>query len=423
MTPTGLQTDVTTTEKRKILISGASIAGPALAYWLHRYGFAVTVVEKAGALRDGGYPIDVRGTATEVVRRMGILPRLRDAHIDSRRCTFLDADGSPLAAVHPRALGSVEGQDLEVRRGDLAAALYAIVRDDVEFLFGDSVDALDQSGRGVDVTLHSGRRRTFDLVVGADGMHSGTRTSLFGPEEQFHRYLGYCFAIFTMPNTLGLSHELVLWNSPGRAAALYAVGGDDELHAFLNFHRPEVPLDALRNPGAQRDLVATVFADAGWKVPAMVDAMREADDLFFDTAGQIRMPHWSRGRVALVGDAAYAPSFLTGQGSSLALVGAYMLADALARHQDHTAAFAAYERGIREFVAMNQALVDKGAARLFPTTVRALEQRNTMLRELVTMPAPAARPAHSALALPELPDRARPGVRGLSVDPGERPGR
>ena len=133
----------------------------------------------------------------------------------------------------------------------------------------------------------------------------------------------------------------------------------------------------------------------------MVDAMRDADDLFFDTAGQIRMPHWSSGRVALVGDAAYAPSFLTGQGSSLALVGAYMLANALATNRDHTAAFAAYERDVREFVAMNQALVDNGAATLFPTTVRALEQRNTMLRDLVTMPSAPARPAYSALTLPE----------------------
>ncbi|MCL7378249.1 FAD-dependent monooxygenase [Streptomyces sp. 35G-GA-8] len=402
MTPISPSMDMRTTVKREVLISGASISGPALAYWLHRSGCAVTVVEKAGAPRDGGYPIDVRGTATEVVRRMGILPRLRDAHIDSRRCTFLDADGGKVASVSPSAVaGSVEGQDLEVRRGDLTASLYAIVRDDVEFLFDDSIHTLDQSERGVDVTFHSGRRRTFDLVVGADGMHSSTRESLFGPEEQFHRYLGYCFAIFTMPNTFGLSHELVLWNTPGKAAALYAVGDNDELHAFLNFHRPEPPLDALRNPDAQRDLVATVFADAGWEVPGIVDAMRDADDLFFDTAGQIRMPHWSSGRVALVGDAAYAPSFLTGQGTSLALVGAYMLANALATNRDHTAAFAVYERGLREFVAMNQALVDNGAATLFPTTARALERRDTMLRDLVTMPSAPARPAHSALTLPE----------------------
>ncbi|GHC51567.1 FAD-dependent monooxygenase [Streptomyces flavofungini] len=402
MTPDGLPMNVRTAAHRRVLISGASIAGPALAYWLHRSGFAVTVVEKAGALRGGGYPIDIRGTAVEVVRRMGILPRLRDAHIDSRRCTFLNADGSELASLKPSTVaGSVEGQDLEVRRGDLAAILHALVRDDVEFLFDDSIDVLDQSGPGVDVTFRSGRQRTFDVVIGADGMHSHTRESLFGPEDRFHRYLGYCFALFTMPNTFGLSRELLMWNSPGKAAALYAVGDNDELHAFLTFHQPAPPSAALRHPDAQRDLVAEVFADAGWEVPRMVEAMRAADDLFFDTAGQIRMPHWSRGRVALVGDAAYAPSFLTGQGSSLALAGAYLLADALAAHRDHTAAFAAYEHGTRDFVAMNQALVDNGAAALFPTTARALEQRDTRLRGLVTMPAAKARPAHSALTLPE----------------------
>lgn len=402
MTRTDLLRDIRTTPRRKVLISGASIAGPTLAFWLNRYGFAVTVVEKAGTLRGGGYPIDVRGTALEVVRRMGILPRLRDAHIDLRRLTFLDGDGSEVASVNPHTVtGGVAGQDLEVRRGDLANALYTAVRDDVEFLFDDSIATLDQSsGHGVDVTFRGGSRRTFDMVFGADGLHSRTREFLFGPEEQFHRYLGYCFAGFTMRNTFGLSHETIMWNIPGRAAALYAVGDNDDVHAFLNFAHPEPPYDAFRNSEAQRDLVAAVFADAGWEVPGMLAAMRDADDLFFDGVSQIRMPRWSSGRVALVGDAAYAPSFLTGQGSSLALVGAYMLAGSLA-DRDHAAGFAAYEHNIREFVTVNQDQVGEGDATLFPTTARALEQRNDMLRNLSAMPSAEGRPAHSALTLPE----------------------
>ncbi|MEU1303802.1 FAD-dependent monooxygenase [Streptomyces shenzhenensis] len=401
MTHTDPLRDIRTTPRRKVLISGASIAGPALAYWLHRHGFAVTVVEKARTLRGGGYPIDVRGTALEVVRRMGILPRLQDAHIDLRRLTFLDGDGREVASVNPHTFtGGVAGRDLEVRRGDLTDALYAAVRDDVEFLFDDSIDTLDQSGHGVDVSFRGGSRRTFDMVFGADGLHSRTREFLFGPEEQFHRYLGYCFAVFTMRNTFGLSHETVMWNTPGRAAALYAVGDNDEVHAFLNFAQPEPPFDAFRNPEAQRDLVAAVFADAGWEVPGMLAAMRDADDLFFDGVSQIRMPRWSGGRVALVGDAAYAPSFLTGQGTSLALVGAYMLAGSLAE-RDHTAGFAAYEHDTREFVTVNQGLVGEGGASLFPTTARALEQRNDRLRKLSAMPSAEGRPAHSALTLPE----------------------
>lgn len=252
-----------TAPRRSVLISGASIAGPALAFWLNRHGYEVTVVEKAGTLRSGGYPIDVRGTALDVVERMGILPQLRDAHIDLRRITFLDADGDEVTSLHPHAVtGGVTGRDLEIRRGDLTDALYMAVRDDVEFLFNDSIDTLDQSGPGVDVTFHGGGSRRFDMVFGADGMHSRTRDTLFGPEERFHRHLGYCFAVFTMPNTLGLSHETVMWNTPGRAAAVYAVGDDEEVHAFLNFAQPEPPYDAFGDPKAQRALLADVFADS-----------------------------------------------------------------------------------------------------------------------------------------------------------------
>ncbi|MGW9458921.1 FAD-dependent monooxygenase [Streptomyces globisporus] len=389
--------------RRTVLISGASIAGPALAFWLNRYGFAVTVVEKAGALRGGGYPIDVRGTALDVVRRMGILPRLRDAHIDLRRLTFLDEDGAEVASIAPHTVtGGVAGADLEVRRGALVGALHSAVRDDVEFLFDDSIDTLDQHRHGVDVTFRRGGGRTFDLVVGADGLHSHTRGLVFGPEERFHRYLGYCFAGFTLPNTFGLVRETTLWNAPGRAAVLYAVGDGDDVHGFLNFARPQPPLDAFRNPEVQRDLVEAVFADAGWEVPGMLTAMRAADDMFFDVVSQIRMPRWADGRVALVGDAAYAPSFLTGQGSGLALVGAYMLAGSLAAEQDHTAAFAAYERDSRPFVTLNQDLVGTGDALLFPTTARALEERNALLRGLAaTPPAAEGRSAHAALVLPE----------------------
>jgi len=392
---------MTNPAKGTVLVSGASISGPALAFWLNRYGFAVTVVEKAEALRGGGYPIDIRGTALEVVRRMGLLPQLQAAHIDSRRLTFLNPDGSRITSVRPDAIvGGVEGRDLEVRRGDLAETLYGAVRDDVEFLFNDSIATLDEHDHGVDVRFHSGTQRTFDLVFGADGLHSHTRGLVFGPEEQFHRYLGYCFAGFTMRNDFGLSHEGVLWNVPGRAAALYAVGDSDDLHGFLNFALPEPPFEAFRSPDAQRDLVASVFAGDQWHIPRMTAAMRTADDLFFDVISQIHMPRWSAGRVALVGDAAYAPSFLTGQGSSIALVGAYMLAGELGGRPDHTSAFTAYEHGVREFVEMNQALVSEGNAALFPSTPEALAERNDALRRLTYLPGEQGRPEHSALTLP-----------------------
>ncbi|GHE31220.1 MULTISPECIES: FAD-dependent monooxygenase [Streptomyces] len=398
-----------TSTPRRVLVSGASIAGPALAYWLDRYGFEVTVLEKAAAVRGGGYAIDVRGTAREVVDRMGLLPRLRKAHIDTRRISFLDAAGDTVGAVRPEQFtGGESGLDLEIRRGDLADALYEPLRDRVEFLFGDSIATLDDDGDAVHVVLDSGIRRTFDLVIGADGLHSNTRRLVFGPEEPFHRYLGHVFAGFTLPNDFGFSHEAFLWSEPGRTAAVYAYEPHEPVHGFLTFVRETPPLEAFRDPRAQRDLVASHFPEQVWEVPRLVAAMRTAEDLFFDIVSQIHMPSWSHGRVALAGDAAHATSFLSGQGSSIALVGAYILAGELASHTDHSAAFAAYERRMRPFAEDNQALASGGSPIVTPRTRAEVDARNALLRdseamtrELSTPGAETRRATHSALTLPD----------------------
>ncbi|MCS0605541.1 FAD-dependent monooxygenase [Streptomyces sp. LP11] len=394
---------------RRVLISGASIAGPALAHWLDRYGFEVTVVEKAATVRGGGYAIDIRGTAREAVDRMGLLPRLRAAHVDTQRVTFLDAAGETVGSLAPEQMtGGTAGLDLEVRRGDLADALYTPLRDRVEFLFGDSIATLDDDGDAVHVAFDSGARRTFDLVIGADGLHSNTRRLVFGPEEPFHHYLGHVFAGFTLPNEFGLGHEAVIWNEPGRSAALYAHEPSERVHGFLTFTRETPPFEAFRDPGAQRDLVTARFPERVWHLPRLVAAMREADDLFFDIVSQIHLPKWSHGRVALAGDAAHATSFLSGQGSSVALVGAYVLAGELATHAGHEEAFAAYERRMRPFAERNQALATSGGTVVTPTTREQLEARNAVLREpgaqaraLVTAGAEEGRTAHSGLVLPD----------------------
>ncbi|MBJ6648072.1 FAD-dependent monooxygenase [Streptomyces sp. BSE7-9] len=402
-------TPTPTSAPRRVLVSGASIAGPALAYWLDRYGFEVTVVEKAGAVRGGGYAIDIRGTAREVVNRMGLLPRLREAHIDTRRISFLDAAGHTVGAVQPEQLtGGESGQDLEVRRGDLADALYAPLRDRVEFLFGDLIATLDDDGNAVHVVLDSGTHRTFDLVIGADGLHSHTRRLVFGPEEPFHHYLGHVFAGFTLPNELGLAHEAFIWSEPGRSAVVYAYEPSEPVHGFLTFVRDTPPFEAFRDPRAQRDLVASQFPEQVWQVPRLVAAMRTSEDLFFDIVSQIHMPAWSHGRVTLVGDAAHATSFLSGQGSSVALIGAYVLAGELATHADHTEAFAAYERRMRPFAERNQALATAGGTIVTPTTRAQVDARNALLRdpeamakELATAEAEERRATHSSLTLPK----------------------
>ncbi|MCX4399693.1 FAD-dependent monooxygenase [Streptomyces sp. NBC_00264] len=391
---------------RRVLISGASIAGPALAYWLDRYGFEVTVVERAPTVRRGGYAIDIRGTAREVVDRMGLLTRLREAHVDSRRITFVDADGETIGSLRPEQMtGGKAGFDLEVRRGDLADILCTPLLNRIEFLFDDSIAALDDEGDAVHAVFDSGARRTFDLVIGADGLHSNTRRLVFGPEEPFHHYLGHIFAGFTLPNEFGLAHEAAIWNVPGRGAVLYAHEPSEPAHGFLTFTRRTPPFDAFRDPKAQRALVAAHFPERVWHLPRLVEAMREADDLFFDVVSQIHMPTWSCGRVALAGDAAHATSFISGQGSSVSLVGAYILAGELATHTDHGDAFAAYERRMRPFAERNQALATEGGTVVTPTTQEQIDARNAVVRDpqagRETPSAEEGRAAHSVLVLPD----------------------
>ncbi|MEV6635478.1 FAD-dependent monooxygenase [Actinoplanes sp. NPDC051470] len=393
----------------KALISGASIAGPTLAYWLHRYGWEVTVVEKAPTVRGGGYPIDVRGTALDVIDRMGVLPQVRAAHINSRKLTFFAPDGKVAGSMDPEKLtGGVARRDVELPRGDLTSILYAAVRDDVEWIFSDSIAAIDDHGDGVTVAFDKHRTEDFDVVIGADGLHSNTRRLTFGPEDQFNHYLGYCFAGFTIPNDLGLAHEGLLWSTPGRMAAIYAPGCSPTLHGFLMAKRPIPPLAELRDVAAQRALMTEIFGGEGWLVPRLLDGMRAADDVFFDVTSQIRMPVWSRGRVGLAGDAAHAPSFFSGQGSSIALVGGYVLAGELASAPPEVA-FKTYEQKTRDFVRQNQALADDGASMLAPSTTRALWFRNHVLLKVAPLLEATGltgrdiRAATTALTLPDYP--------------------
>ena len=396
-------------KSRSALISGASIAGPALAYWLDRYGFDVTVVERADAIRSGGYPIDVRGTAIDVVERMGVLSRLRATHVDTRKLRFVDVDGNPIATITPESLsGGVTNRHIELPRGELTSVLYDLTRDrKVRYRFNDSIDALHEDGAGADVRFRSGAEQRFDIVIGADGMHSNTRALVFGPEAPFNRYLGFCFNLFSLPNDLGLSHEAVLYAEPGRVAGVYAVGDSRTLLAFLNFATEEPPFHSNTDVDKQRQRTAEIFSHGGWEVPRLLAAMQRADDLFFDTVSQIHMPRWSSGRVALVGDAVHAPSFLSGQGSSLALVGAYVLAGELASHADAVDAFASYERIVRPFMESNQALASrKGGTLLMPRTREELDARNATLAAMETSgKAPSysehSRQVHNSLRLPD----------------------
>jgi 2-polyprenyl-6-methoxyphenol hydroxylase-like FAD-dependent oxidoreductase len=332
---------------KHVLISGASVAGPALAYWLHRHGMRATVVERAEAVRPGGLAVDFRGTAMRVLDRMGILDELRAHATHAGDAIVVDADGTPIATMH----GEIFAGELEVLKSDLTRILYDLTKDDTEYVFGDTVTALDQGPGGVRAEFERGGPRTFDLVVGADGLHSRVRTLAFGPKADFTHPMGYAFATYGMPNYLGLDHSGLSHVAGDRSVNVFASRHDAEARVMFMFPATDVP----RNREAQQEAVRTAFARVGWEAPELLAAMPAAGDFYFDELSQIVLPTWSSGRVALVGDAGYCASPMSGRGTSQALLGAYVLAGELARHDGHEAAFAEYEHALRDYVAATQA--------------------------------------------------------------------
>ncbi|GAA2148025.1 FAD-dependent monooxygenase [Actinomadura napierensis] len=342
-----------------VLISGASIAGPALAYWLDRYGFEVTIVERAPAMRPGGQAIDVRGPALDVADRMGVLDAARALATDLRGMSIVGQDGEEVFSTTERTAsgGDLASPDVEVLRDDLAELIVGAGGDGIEYLFDDSIAGMEQDDETVRVIFHGGTTRTFDLVIGADGLHSNVRRLAFGPEEAFLRHLGAYLGVWTAPNLLGLDGWQTIFPVPGNAwgAMAMSVRGNGELRVYMGFDSPEpVPYDP-RDVQDQKRLLASRFADATGAIPGLLETMDGAPDFHFDAMAQIHMDSWSKGRVALLGDAGYCGSPASGQGTSMAMVGAYVLAGELkAAGGDHRAAFAAYEAELRDFVTANQ---------------------------------------------------------------------
>lgn len=358
----------------KVLISGAGIAGPALAYWLARRGVRPTVVERTPTLRVGGHAIDIRGVAVDVVEQMGLLPAIRDARTHIHTLSLVRGAGKRTIDVDiPRAQRG--SRDVEIVRDDLVKILYDASKADAEYVFGDSISAID----GTRVTFASGSTRDFDLIVGADGQHSVTRRIAFGDEAEFARRVGAYLTIFSLPNVLGLEDRAMLYNVPGLAVAYYTMVGNARAKALLVYRGTEHDID-LRDEVALKTSLRTRFGALGWETRRFLDAMESTPDFYFDEIAQIHMPRWSQGNVVLLGDAAHGPSPLSGQGTSLALVGARVLADELAENGDASAAFAAYERRMRPFVKQNQELAGSGIKVLLPGSRLGIALRNTAMR-------------------------------------------
>ncbi|WP_329494308.1 FAD-dependent monooxygenase [Kitasatospora herbaricolor] len=364
---------------RSVLVSGAGVAGPALAYWLARHGFRPTVVEKAANPRSSGNPVDVRGDALPVVEAMGVLPQLHAAATSATSMRLLDASGRSIARLPLPGNGAgAERREVEVPRGDLAAVLHRAARSEAEFLFGDSIAALRQDGHGVDVTFDRAAPRRFDLVVGADGLHSHVRRLAFGPEREFVRPTGILVATLPLGEPADHPHEVHIHNAPGRLVSVHPSRGA-ALAAFI-FRRPDLTAFDHHDTGLHRRILTESHAGLGWRVPALLDRVASTDELYFDSVSTVDLPSWSRGRVTLLGDAASCVSLL-GDGSSLAVAGAHTLAAALAEHPaDHAAALARYEAAHRARVTPKQRGIKRSAALLVPATRLGLGARNLAAR-------------------------------------------
>jgi 2-polyprenyl-6-methoxyphenol hydroxylase-like FAD-dependent oxidoreductase len=373
-------------KNRTVLVSGAGIAGPALAYWLRRHGFVPTVVETAPALRPGGQTVDLRGAGRTVVERMGLMSTVHAACVDQRGVAYVDATGRHLAEMSVDALDGVGiVSDVEILRGDLVAVLADTTRD-VEYLFGRRVTALREHADDVEVTFSDGGVRRFDLFVGADGPHSGIRELAFGPEAALTRPLGGYMTWFSAPDDVGIDGWMVMYNEPGLVATMRPDRNPGRMKAGLSFLSEPLAYDR-RDLAAQRRLVAQRFANSSGPAPALADAMASADDFYLDAVLQVHMDHWSVGRVVLLGDAGYCPSPLTGMGTSLALVGAYVLAGELARADgDHERAFRAYAERMRPYVRQGQELPPGGIEGYMPRTRRAIRLRVLSLRLMISRP-------------------------------------
>jgi 2-polyprenyl-6-methoxyphenol hydroxylase-like FAD-dependent oxidoreductase len=373
---------------RDILISGASIAGPALAYLLREAGYNPTIVERAPALRPGGQTVDLRGAGRTVIERMGLMPGARALSLHQNGLAVVDERGRRVAEMPSDAFGG-EGvvSEIEILRGDLAQLLYDATLPYTEYIWDDTITSLEQDDDGVTVTFENRPPRRFGLVFGADGLHSVTRSLAFGPESLYLKPIDCYTAWFTCEVDIDLDDWYLMHNTPGGLVSSARPGRlPGEVKAGLSFRSKPFPYDR-RDTDAQRKLLAERFAGAKWVAPKLIDAMHTAQDFFFDSMSQVHMDRWSRGRVALLGDAACCPTPLTGLGTSLALVGAYVIAGELAAARgDHRVAFARYEEVMRPYVTTSQELPPGGTAGFAPMSAAGIWLRTASMRMMNQWP-------------------------------------
>ncbi|KKX50894.1 MULTISPECIES: FAD-dependent monooxygenase [Sphingobacterium] len=334
-------------EKRKVLVSGASIAGPTLAFWLHRFGFDVTIVERAGELRLGGQNIDVRDEAQKVVQLMGLEDEIKAANTGELGIRFVDANHH-IIAEFPKTNSGFGTAELEILRGDLAQILFNATKDNVSYMFGDQILALQEEENKVNVTFKNSAPRSFDLVIAADGIRSTTRKLMFG-DEPILKYIGVYCSYLTIPRIDSDTAWAYWYNAPESRVLNLRPDNVGTIRASFSFLSPEKGYENL-DLSEQKEILRQKFTDAGWQATRILKGLEQSTDVYFDSISQVKAQSWTTGRCAMVGDAAYCPTPMTGMGASLSIVGAYVLAAELGRHSDHQDAFDAYEKLMRPYV-------------------------------------------------------------------------
>lgn len=367
---------MTASQRKTVLISGASFAGLTSAFFMHRLGFDVTIVEIAAQLRTGGTPVNIRDDTIDIVKRMGIFDAIRANRLDLRQWDFKNADDRTERSMVVRAEDEPQGDDdYEIERDVLMQILYSAVSDDCEIVFGDTIVALTETDL-IDVTFKHGSRRQFDLVLGCDGMHSRVRELCFGPEALHMHFLEQYFAISIVDKLLITPDTAQMFNVPGKVIMLNAYKNKTDI--ILGFiSDSEIAYD-YRDETQQRRIIVDQFQNIGWRAAEMLGEMAQADNFYFDKLCQIRMPAWSCGRIALVGDAAYCPSPGAGRGGSLAIDGAAALATAMAAADgDYALAFRRYDEQFRPFIEQVQADAARTVREsLIPQTDEDIRARN-----------------------------------------------
>ena len=369
----------------KVLISGAGIAGPTLAFWLSRYGLEVTIVEKASQFRTGGYIIDFWGVGFDVADRMGLLPQIRRVGYVAREVRIVNLSGKRISGFSAESLSRiVQGRYISLRRSDLAESIYHAVEGKVETIFGDSVAEIEQTAEGVRVTFETGTVRDFDLIIGADGLHSRIRELVFGPQSQFEKYLGFKVAAFEVEGYRPRD-ELVylMYTEVGQQVGRFAMRGDRTLFLFT-FAAPEIEETTMDDIQTQKALLREQFGKSGWECPKILEALDGVNELYFDRVSQIFMGpqtgSWTRDRVSLVGDSAFCVSLLAGQGCSLAMIAAYILAGEIHRAgPDYATAFTRYQERFAPFVLQKQKSALRFAGTFAPRSKFSMFLRNRVM--------------------------------------------